>query len=170
MARVVLFKDEIGELRGLTDADERAYQRFIALASRIEVGATIAFSFSEPRSPEYHRAHFALLKLFYDHQEVFDDASAFRCWAEVGAGHCDFVPGPDGGLIAIPRSIAFEKLEEADFREHHRRVIDFLVSARAYQYLWPDCSPEDGERASRTLLVAYESQGRNETPISEPER
>src|ERR1700679_910889 len=118
MARIVMVK-EGGELHGYSPTDERAYARFATLVDELPEGATLAFSYSEPRSPEFHRAHFALLKLVFNSQEVFDDQERLRVWLTCGAGHCDFVPGMSGDLIAVPRSIAYEALDETPFRQHH---------------------------------------------------
>ena len=169
MARVVLIKDPSGDLRGLSNADERAYIRFASHVDEMAVGETLAFSWTEPRSPEFHRAHFALLKLVFDSQEAFSDPESLRLWLEVGAGHCDFLPGPTGELVAIARSIAYEKLDETPFRDHHRKVIDFLRTPAAYGVLWPHLSAADGEAAIDNLLAAYESREQSETLSPAPE-
>lgn len=155
MAKVVLARNETGELQGLTDADDRAYQRFIHYVAQLDIGQTFSFSWSEPRSPAFHRAHFALIKLIFESQETFSDPEALRAWLTVGAGHCDMLPGPSGELVAVPRSIAYERMDETDFREHHMRVLDFLRSPRACFTLWPNLSDEAAGRSMDQLLLAY---------------
>jgi Protein of unknown function (DUF1367) len=158
MARIVLVKDIDGELHGYTDADERAYHRFAQIVDELAEGETLAFSWREPRTPEFHRAHFALLKLIFESQETFAHADQLRAWLTCGAGHCDYVAGPGGELVAIPRSIAYETLDETDFREHHKRVIDFLRTPRAYHFLWPALTDIQGADAAAQLIAHYEAQ------------
>lgn len=158
MARIVLVKDIDGELHGYTNADERAYHRFAQIVDELAEGETLAFSWREPRTPEFHRAHFALLKLIFESQETFANADQLRAWLTCGAGHCDYVAGPGGELVAIPRSIAYEALDETDFREHHKRVIDFLRTPRAYHFLWPALTDIQGADAAAQLIAHYEAQ------------
>src|SRR3546814_10317190 len=53
---------------------------------------TIRFEHRFPRSPKFHRLHFAMLGAIFDNQEQFPTLDDLRYWLEVGAGHCNFVP------------------------------------------------------------------------------
>lgn len=164
MPRLVLVKNEDGELAGISDADERAYQRFEAHIAAMAEGETIAFTWAPPRSPEFHRAHFALMKLIFESQDAYTDPEALRAWLTVGAGHADIVPAPDGVLVAIPRSISYESLDDEAFRAFHARVLDFLRTPAAYRHLWPRLPAERAAQALDTLLLDYERGGTNIAP------
>ena len=157
MARIVLVKDQAGELHGFSDADERAYERFGRIVDEMAAGETLAFSWREPRTPEFHRAHFALLNLIFESQEPFGNPEQLRAWLTCGAGHCDYLDIA-GEMVAIPRSIAYEALDETDFREHHARVIGFLRTPRAYRFLWPALPEAQGAQAAEQLIAHYEAQ------------
>jgi hypothetical protein len=58
------------------------------------------------------------------------DVTKLRHWLLIGAGHCDFVPGSDGKPNAIPKSMDFESMDEADFCELQRSIDAFLDFAR----------------------------------------
>jgi hypothetical protein len=55
----------------------------------------------------------------------------------VGAGHAEFLPGLDGVICAIPKSIAWAELDEQEFIEFMRAVNDFLWTDVAQAVLWP---------------------------------
>lgn len=156
MSKVILRIDERGKLAGLDDKNERAYARFRNKVSALQPGDTIAFEFALPRSGRMHRFHFALLGAFFEAQAVFDDPDEMRLWIEVGAGFCTFMPGPDGQLVAVPKSIAWHRLEESDFREHHLKVIQFLRSPLCYRQLWPVLTDAMGELTAETILAEFE--------------
>ena len=142
MAKIALRKDETGKLAGLTEADHRAWSRFIRKIKALPTGGTVSFEHRFPRSPKFHRLHFAMLGVVFDNQEQFANPEDLRKWIEVGAGHCRFVPGPKGRVVALPLSINYESLDDAEFYEHHMKVLAFLRSTSATRFLWP--AIEDG--------------------------
>jgi hypothetical protein len=156
MAKVTLERAETGKLDGLSDADKRAYGRFRKAIERMAPGDTLAFEFKLPRSPVFHRRHFAILGAVFDAQDQFTDRDQMRCWLQVGAGHCEYVPAADGGLIAMPKSVAYDALDDVEFAEHHRSVIAFLREPHAYQFLWPQMSAAGAEGMVESILAEFE--------------
>lgn len=156
MAKITLERDGSGKLQGLSEADKRAYGRFRKALEGMAPGDTMAFEFKIPRSPVFHRRHFAILGAIFDAQDTFTDRVQMRKWLEVGAGHADYVPGADGDLVAIPKSIDFESLDDAEFAEHHRSVIAFLREPHAYRFLWPQMSAAGAEAMVESILGEFE--------------
>jgi hypothetical protein len=134
-------RDEQGKLSGLGEKGARAYAKFKATLKRMAVGETLEFEWHEPRSPGYHRLFFARLHALFDRQEQFADVDALRAWLTVGAGECDFLPGPRGRMVAMPRSIAWHRLDEVEFREIVRKIDDFIDTDHAQVFLWPHLKP-----------------------------
>lgn len=155
MADVIVTKNEQGKLEGMGEKGQRAYARFLAAVHKMGVGDTLRFSFWLPRSIGFHRRHFSILNKVFNHQEQFLEEEAFRMWVQVGAGFCDIVPGPKGKPVAIPKSIAFDKLEDADFAEHHAACIMFLRSIHATRFLWPWLSDVDADAMMDSLLNEF---------------
>lgn len=155
MAKVALRLNEQGKLEGLTPADGRAYARFKKKLGLLRPGDTISFEHRFPRSPKFHRLHFAMLGALFDNQEQFEHPDDFRKWVEVGAGHCKFVPGPKGRLVALPMSIAYDSLDDAEFYEHHVKVTAFLRSLGATRFLWPDVPDADAAAAVDAILSEF---------------
>lgn len=142
MAECVVFKNESSKLEGFGEKGARAWIRFIKFVARMAIGETLHFQWWEPRAPGPHKLFFAKLGALADRQEQFEDAERLRIWLTVGAGECDFVPGPKGRMVALPRSIAWHKLDESDFQELARRVDDFLWTPHARRFLWPHLTDE----------------------------
>lgn len=158
MATVVLTKDDAGKIAGLTETDQRAYARFRRMLSELRVGATATLKFWVPRSPKFHRLHFAMLKALFDAQEQFADPDELRAWLQVGAGHCEFVPGPKGRMVALPKSISYERLDDAEFSEHHEKVKAFLRSEHALRFLYPHLDEAKASEMIETLLADFEEK------------
>jgi hypothetical protein len=143
VSAVVVFKDDTGKLAGFGDKGRRAFEKFQRKVRELEPGETLHFEWREPRSPQHHRYFFAKLGELFDRQEQFDDVDKLRAWLTVGAGECDFVPGPKGRMVAMPKSIAWHKLDEVEFTELRRRVEAFMWSDHARRFLWPHLSDEE---------------------------
>lgn len=127
-ARRVLF----GLVDGLGEAGRKSWRRFVNGLMRLEPGEMVEIRTARPRSGPFHRRHMAL------EQQVF---KPFRDWLKVGAGHCDWFPGPKGGVFPVPKSIAYDQLEEDDMREFHDNTVAFLRTEHAGRTLWRHLSP-----------------------------
>lgn len=141
MSKVVLIKDEAGKLRGIDPAHERAYRKWRKQVLELPVGQTLGFSYRLPRSPGHHKLFFAKLNALLDRTEAFANIDKLRYWLTMGAGYFDLIPGFDGTPNAIPRSIDFDRMDEAEFSELHRAVDEFLMTDRALETLWPELLP-----------------------------
>lgn len=137
MSHCVIIKNEQGKLQGLDLKAQRAYQKWKNLVESLEIGQTLTFSFRMPRSPQHHRMLFAKLQSLLARSETFQDLDKLRYWLVMGAGYADFVPGLDGKPNAIPRSMDFDSMDEADFSELHRCIDNFLWTEIAQRTLWP---------------------------------
>jgi len=137
MAELVIFKNELGKLEGFGDRGRRAFAKFVKIVSELEVGETLGFQYRLPRSPRHHRFFFAKRAELFDRQETFDDPDRLLEWLKVGSGFCDLLPGIDGVPCAIPRSIAWDALDEQGFIEFTRAMNDFLWTPHAQAVLWP---------------------------------
>jgi hypothetical protein len=156
MTTIAVAKDEDGKLTGLTDKDERAWRRFRKLIAKLEAGEFFTFDYWFPRNPKLHRLHFKVIGTLFDAQEQFNDADALRGWLYVGAGYCDFYPGAKGRMVAIPRSVKWSKIDDADFSDLHKKVVDFIRSEHCAKFLWPHLEYEKQCDMVDTLLREFE--------------
>lgn len=140
MSALVVFKGNDGKLQGFGEKGARAWAKFRARVDGMAIGETLGFSWVEPRSPQHHKFFFKKLAALLERQERFDDEDKLRAWLIVGAGYCDYVPGPDGCMVAIPQSMKWESMDEATFSEVHAQVDAFLWTDQARAFLWPHLS------------------------------
>ncbi|WP_120967870.1 DUF1367 family protein [Comamonas sp. lk] len=137
MSRLVITKGMDGKLCGLDEKGQRAYNKFKAVVAGLLPGQTLGFTFRVPRSPQHHAFFFLKLQKLLERTEEFADLDKLRAWVILGAGYADFVPGLDGKPNAIPKSMDFDNMDEAEFSELHRAVDAFLWTLRAQAILWP---------------------------------
>ncbi len=156
MSAVVLVKGEDGKLQGHGEKGQRAYGKFRRRVKSMQPGDTVHFEWREPRSLPHHRLFFAKLGALMDMQEQFDSEDKLRAWLTVGAGYADFVPGPTGRMVALPQSIAFDKLDEADFADLHAKVDAFLWTDHARRFLWPHLSAQQTYDFIDQLLTSFD--------------
>jgi len=142
MTTVTVFKDNHGKLAGWGDKGGRAYAKFLRTVKAMENGEMMTFSFALPRSPVHHKFFFWKLRGLFKRQELFADEKDLRDWLTTGAGYCTLIAGPNGALVALPQSLKFDELEEAEFTEMTRQVSDFMWTEGAQASLWPHLTSE----------------------------
>lgn len=157
MSQVVIIKNDQGKLQGLDDKHQRAYAKWRKLVEDLEIGQTLTFSYRMARSPKHHRLFFAKLQSLLARTEAFTDLDKLRKWLTLGAGYAEFVPGLDGRPNAIPLSLDFDAMDEAEFSELHRAVDTFLWTARAQETLWPHLSDEQRYRCVESFTQEFDN-------------
>lgn len=155
MSTVVVTKGQDGKLEGCGERGAKAFSRFLRRVYDLRPGETLHFEWREPRSPKHHGLFFAKLGALMDRQEQFDSDDKLRAWLTVGAGYCDFVPGPTGRMVALPQSIAWHKLDEADFCDLHAKVDAFLWTDHARRFLWPHLSEQKTYELVEQFLAEF---------------
>lgn len=131
-ARRVLF----GIVDGLGERGRKQWRRFFNGLMRLEPGEMVEIKTHKARSGPFHRRHMVIETAVFQAQEKFEHFEQFRNWLKVGAGFCDWIPGPKGAVIPVPRSIAFDKLEDDDMRQVHEDMVAFLRTDHAGRTLW----------------------------------
>lgn len=157
MSAVVITKGQDGKLQGLGEAGARAWAKFRRRVESLAHGETLHFEWREPRSPGHHRLFFAKVGALSEMQEQFDTVEKLRAWLTVGAGYCDFVPGPKGRMVALPQSIAWHKMDEAEFSELHAKVDEFLWTAHARRFLWPHMTDAESHNMVQALIMEFDA-------------
>lgn len=142
MSALVVVKGDDGRLQGFGEKGARAWAKFRARVDGMAIGETLSFQWREPRSQKHHAFFFGKLAALLERQEQFEDVDKLRAWLVVGAGYCDFVPGPNGRMVALPQSINWVNLDEADFADLHGKVDAFLWTEHARKFLWGHLSNE----------------------------
>lgn len=150
-ARRVLF----GHIDGLGERGRRQWRRFFNGLLRLEPGEMIQIKTYQARSGPYHRRHMAMEQAVFESQDRFENFAGFRDWLKVGAGHCEWYPGPKGGVFPVPNSTSYAKLEQGAMEQFHNDAVEFLRTEHAGKTLWRHLSPVDRITMIETILQGF---------------
>lgn len=135
-ARKVMF----GLVDGLGERGRKQWRRLWNNLMRLEPGEMVEVTTKQERVGPYHRKHMLMESRVFEAQERFELFDPFRDWLKVGAGHCDWYPGPRGGIFPVPKSIAYSRLEQGAMEVFHDNAVAFLRTEHACRTLWPAAS------------------------------
>lgn len=154
-ARRVLF----GAVDGLGELHQKRWRRFVSMLFRLEPGEMATLKTHKARSGPFHRRHMKLEQVVFAAQERFDNFDrGFRDWLKVGAGHCDWHPGPKGGVFPVPKSTSYAEMEEGEMREFHDSAVAFLRTEHAGKTLWRHLPPMRRVEMIESILAGFEWQ------------
>lgn len=151
VVRRVLF----GVVDGLGEKGRKAWRRFINSLMRLEPGEMVEIKTHKNRSGPFHRRHMKMEQSVFESQERFVNFNAFRDWLKVGGGFVEWYPGPKGGVIPVPKSIAFDQLEDIEMRQVHDDMVDFLRTGHAAKTLWKHLTPIARMEMIESLLQGF---------------
>jgi hypothetical protein len=98
------------------------------IVANMSQGRVIKLKYSFPRNYENHKRFFAFIKTTFDIQDHFDNITHYRKWLIGKAGHFTTIKLPNGNVIFDTDSIAFEKMDEMEFRQLFHDCVDALLS------------------------------------------
>lgn len=151
-ARRVLF----GMVDGLGEKGRKSWRRFVNGLMRLEPGEMVEIRTHKDRIGWYHRKHMALEQTVFENQEKFEEFESFRTWLKVGSGYVDWHPGPKGGVIPVPRSLSYAKLEQGEMESVHEEMVKFLRTEHAGRTLWKHLAPAARIEMVEGILVGFE--------------
>lgn len=102
---------------------------------KLRIGQEYVADIKMPRNIAFHRKYFALINCAWEYQQeksqrhFKDNVECFRKTVEIAAGHCDTAYSlKRREWLEIPRSVAFDKMDEAGFQDLYERVKTVLFS------------------------------------------
>ena len=121
----ILLQNTATGLKPLYDAD---YDE----KKKLHIGGVYEATIRVKRNLHFHRKFFALLNCAWEYlsekqQKELGGVEQFRKYLEVKAGYYQLWHSPDLNLmLRIPTSIAFDKMDDAEFANLYDRVKDVL--------------------------------------------
>lgn len=94
---------------------------------KIPFGERVMVEYTKGRDYVNHKRFFAFIKQTFAMQEFYDDMDIYRKWLTMKAGYFDTAVTPAGVTLFLPQSIAFEKMEESEFRELFSKCINVFI-------------------------------------------
>lgn len=131
----------INTVNGLIPCQDEDYEK----KRKLKIGRVYQFTCKLLRNYEFHKKYFALINCAWEYlterqQEFFkNDIEIFRKSIEIAAGSCEIVyliEKKEWG--EIHKSIAFDKMDEAEFSELYSKVLDVIL-----KYPLKSISPEE---------------------------
>jgi hypothetical protein len=153
--RAVVRRVLFGQVDGLGERGKKQWRRLWNRIFKLQPGEMLDLKTHQERIGWYHRKHMALESAIFEAQERFDDFDAFRAWLKTGSGFVDWYPGPRGGVIPVPRSISYAKLEQAEMEEFHGRAVEFFRTSHAQKTMWPQSPPAHASEAMEAVLREF---------------
>lgn len=134
----------INTFNGLIPVDDRDYEN----KKKLKIGEIYVADIKLQRNYSFLKKYFSLIHTAWEYQNYrctehfHDDVDCFRKTVEVAAGWCEPCYSIERReWIEIPKSIAFDKMDELEFRDLYERVKDVL-----FKYFLKNVSPEEFER------------------------
>ena len=145
-----------GMVDGLSESDQKSWRRFWNWIWKAGSGEVFSIETWTPRVGWFHRKHMAMESKVFAAQERIKTFEQFRVWLKVGAGFVDWMAGPKGGVVPIPKSISYKKCDEDTMRQFHDDAVAFLRTPHAQKYLWPHLTPFMAEQSMEIILTSFE--------------
>lgn len=139
MTEISLVKLPDGGLKGMSDRDQLAYNRFRSRLKNAEPGEVIEIEAKLPRNSRFHRKFFALLNLGFEHWEpgrkhkqykgmpVAKNFDHFRSDILILSGFYEQTFNIDGEFRLSAKSISFSAMDEAEFEKVYSAVATVLL-------------------------------------------
>lgn len=114
---------------------------------KLKLGEVYEVTIKKSRNYLLHKKYFSLINTAWEYQservvEHFKNVDCFRKTVEIAAGWCDTVYSISRKeWVEIPKSIAFDKMDEFEFRDLYERVKDVL-----FKYFLKNISEEEFTR------------------------
>jgi hypothetical protein len=125
--KAMLIKTDTG-LRGSTPADHDAWLKFKRRLDTMLPGTWLRLEWKRPRHGKHHRKLFALLALVADNSETYDTTEKALVAVKLVTGHADpFIDPSTGELMQLPRSIAYDAMEQDEFDRFYELAIDGVL-------------------------------------------
>lgn len=100
---------------------------------KLKIGEVYEVTIKQPRNLPFHRKYFSLINLAWEYQNervvehFHHNIELFRKTVEMAAGWCEIIYSIQRKeWIETPKSIAFDKMDNAEFTELYERVKDVL--------------------------------------------
>ena len=116
----VLLQKQLGAFRPADDDAD-------ALLSKLKPGEFVRAEIRRPRNLGHHRKFWKLMSIVCQNQDFYKTPEAVCTAIKLHIGHTETFRYK-GGIIELPKSIAFDKMDQAAFEEFYNRAVDCVVA------------------------------------------
>jgi hypothetical protein len=94
---------------------------------KTKLGQLVTLDGRRPRNLKFHRKFFALIDYVFSNQDRYANKEDLRVELELKAGSYREHVTTKGKLVYVPKSIAFDKMDDVEFEQLYNRVIDVVL-------------------------------------------
>jgi len=124
--KILLCKNSFGHFVPVYDSD-------FELAKKIKTGEIKAVTFSNPRSLQFHKKFFAMIKLVFENQNRYTSQEGILIELKLRLKWYDLHVSIDGKETLVPRSISFEKMEQHEFEKFYLDSVNCILQSGLIQ-------------------------------------
>jgi hypothetical protein len=116
-----------------------AYDSDLEAFTKIPKGEIVQIEYVKKRNIRFHRKFFALMKLAFDNQNVYQNSDEMRYDITMTAGFTDEITNKITGEVTLrAKSISFDSMEETEFSDLYTKTKDVVSN-------WIGITSEDVE-------------------------
>ena len=93
---------------------------------KLRIGDEVKGVLIKPRNYNFHKKFFALLNMAFENQDKYNSFDVFRAIMIMKSGFYIEVQ-TDKGLVFLPKSISFAKMDEVEFQDLYSRMVDQVI-------------------------------------------
>ncbi|PHR23603.1 MAG: hypothetical protein COA36_16865 [Desulfotalea sp.] len=114
-------------IKGLDNKFSIAYPSDYEVARKLKAGKEYYFEVKNSRNIKFLRKFFALMKVVYENQEVYNNMDHLRRDLTVSAGFYTTRVTIKGETVIEAESISFSKMDAVQFSEFYDRILDEII-------------------------------------------
>lgn len=103
-------------------------QWFLDQLHTLPDGKEVFVTIRRVRSVQHHRFFFGVLNEIVESGQWEGDVETLLIYLKIGIGYVSTVIGPTGKVYYVPKSIAFESMDEEAFKAFHKKAEAFFVN------------------------------------------
>jgi hypothetical protein len=115
-----LARRELGKLVPVDQAGEDALRK-------LKFGDVVSVEVKKPRNVKHHRLYWQLVSTVWENQTRYETAEQLHCALKISAGIYEPLMMPSGVIYKIPGSIAFDKMDQTEFKQFYDKVCDLVA-------------------------------------------
>ena len=96
------------------------------MMASIPDGKEVILTIRQPRSPEFHRRFFAILRRVCENSDIYQDEEELLSCLKIACGHTKPIQLPNGEVYRLPRSINFASCGQDAFQRFTKRALYVL--------------------------------------------
>ena len=104
--------------------EDEKEQRFL---THFKNGECIVFEVKKNRNYQFHKKVFGLLNMVFENQDKYTNFEDFFVEVKLRTGHYKEHTTIKDTIMYIPKSVAFDEMDEVEFAQFFNKAIDFCL-------------------------------------------